>query len=70
MPNDKNVDGFVWGKSDQNKRANIRVDAGAIVNIILLIIVGLVGSFINNFIASAIGCGIPNSITLFGPFRS
>lgn len=64
------MDGLLWGNRIQNSSANINVEAGAIINTTVLIIEGLDDSFRNSFIASAIGCGIPDSITLLGPFRS
>lgn len=43
---------------------------GAIINEVLLALVGVSCSFKNNLIASANGCGSPMKITLLGPFRS
>lgn len=70
IPNDINMVGLLCGNRSQNNSASISVEAGAMINTIVLIIEGLDDSFINNFMASAIGWGIPDNITLFGPFRS
>lgn len=49
-------------------RANLRV--GAAINNMEFDIVGLACSLTNNLIASANGCGIPDSLGLFGPLRN
>ena len=43
---------------------------GAIIKGVLFAEVGFDCSFVNNFIASASGCGSPVRFTLFGPFRN
>jgi len=53
-----------------NISVRVSLRAGAYVNGVRLIIDGLACSFMNSLIASANGCGIPISITLFGPFRN
>lgn len=50
--------------------ARNRPKAGAQIKGIILASEGLHISFINNLMASAKGCGIPEILTLLGPFRS
>ena len=43
---------------------------GAIINKDIEVVKGRIGSFINNFMASANGCKMPYGPTMLGPFRS
>ena len=57
------------GISDQVVNAILSVIIGDNLNVRLLVLLGLIFSFIINFIASAIGCSSPHVPTIFGPFR-
>jgi hypothetical protein len=69
-PNDKKIAGWKWGKIAHNISVKIRPNTGAAINGDWFIMVGLDCSFVNNFMASANGCGSPASPTLLGPLRS
>lgn len=43
---------------------------GAIINKDIEVVKGRIGSFMNNFMASANGCRMPYGPTTLGPFRS
>ena len=70
MPKLINRYGVGSGYKIHRRRAKKSPAIGAIRNGVLLAGDGAADSFINSFIASAIGWGKPVSITLFGPFRS
>ena len=70
IPSGMNIDWYWCGYSIHIIIANVKLRAGAIINKMLLDIVGLACSFTNNLIASANGWGNPISLGLFGPFRS
>lgn len=65
-----NVLGFECGYRTHSNSASMSVRDGALMNDTVLIILGFVVSLVNSLIASANGCGIPDSITLFGPLRN
>lgn len=65
-----NIKGEVEGYNDHMARARKRPRMGQAENGIKLADVGEACSFKKSLRASARGCGIPISITLFGPFRS
>ncbi len=55
------------GITAQFIKLNIKVEIGAIINIILLALLGIIVSFSNNFNPSANGCNKPNIPITFGP---
>lgn len=63
------MEGLEWGNRGHNIRARNRPRAGAVKNGYVFARVGDDNSFVNNFIASARGCGRPIKPTLLGPFR-
>lgn len=69
-PNVINIVVDAWGQIPHNINVKNNPMSGAIQNILIFDNDGVDRSFINNFIASAKGCGIPVILTLFGPFRS
>lgn len=69
-PSGSSMDWCECGKSVHNIIASDRLNTGASINGVLLALFGLFCSFANSLIASAKGCGIPDSIGLFGPFRN
>ena len=59
-----------WGYKVQIISAKNKANIGAIMKGIKFAAVGMLSSFVNNFSASAMGCGIPPILTLLGPLRS
>ena len=57
------------GANIHKSKANINIIIGVKVNAIMFAICGILGYFVKSLIASAIGCGIPEILTLLGPFR-
>jgi hypothetical protein len=57
------------GKTVQVRKLKNKANIGAIINTILLDLLGIIVSFINNFKPSAKGCKIPKNPTTFGPLR-
>ena len=56
------------GTTAQADKATKQVTIGAITNIILLALFGIIGSFKSNFRKSATGCNNPKGPTILGPF--
>lgn len=50
-------------------KARVRAEVGARINKICEDVEGRIGSLINNFTPSAIGCNNPNGPTMLGPLR-
>lgn len=69
-PNGRNIDWCLCGNSIHRAIARDNLRIGANMNGTLFAFVGLFCSFANSLMASANGCGRPDSIGLFGPFRS
>ena len=57
------------GIRDHVVSAILIANMGESLNIMELDLLGLIFSFIINFIASAIGCSSPKNPTILGPFR-
>lgn len=69
-PSGRNIDWCVCGRSIHREIARDNLKTGANRNGVLFALIGLFCSFTKSLIASANGCGIPDSIGLFGPLRS
>jgi hypothetical protein len=69
-PRGRNIDWCVCGKIIHKVNASDRLKMGANKNGILFAFVGLFCSLANSLMASANGCGRPDNMGLFGPFRS
>lgn len=60
----------VIGRGTHRLNASVSDRVGAIINKDIEVVKGRIGSFINNFMASANGCKMPYGPTMLGPFRS
>lgn len=69
-PSGRNRDWWLWGNSIHRDRASDSLKTGASRNGVLFALIGLFCSLINSLMASANGCGSPDSMGLFGPLRS
>lgn len=58
------------GIGTHNIKARVIARMGAVINRNRDDVIGMIGSFVNNFTASAIGWRRPKDPTMFGPFRS
>ena len=57
-------------KRQHRLNASVSDRVGAIINKDIEVVKGRIGSFMNNFMASANGCRMPYGPTTLGPFRS
>jgi Na+/melibiose symporter-like transporter len=69
-PSGNNIDWCLCGNNIHNIMASDSLNTGARRNGVLFALVGLFCSLANSLIASANGCGRPDSIGLFGPLRN
>lgn len=64
------INGWGIGIGTHNIRAKVIARMGAVTNRNRDDVIGRIGSFVNNFTASAIGWRRPKDPTIFGPLRS
>ena len=70
IPRFKLINGCGIGRGTHRLNASVSDRVGAIINKDIEVVKGRIGSFINNFMASANGCKMPYGPTMLGPFRS
>ena len=67
---DKKKKGLILGHSIHVVILRINARTGTKIKGERFVLKGCVCSLENSLMASAMGCGIPDTLTLFGPFRS